>query len=66
MITEFRPEEDCTAGDIIQRMHLPKIGFVFLVNGKRVANTDLIHKGDLVVILPLLKGGFSYNRVTFS
>jgi len=57
MLVELRAEVDWCVIEMIQRLQLYSRGFIVLVNRKRAMNTDIIHKGDLIVIIPVIKGG---------
>lgn len=58
MITEFNALEDCLVIDLLRQMHLSHQFFVVLINEKRALQTDLVRRSDLVIILPMIKGGF--------
>ncbi len=44
--------------DLIKKLRIKKFQFVILVNGHKVGLETIIKKGDVVVFIPFIQGGY--------
>lgn len=46
-----------TIEDVLKLADLPKAGYEIMLNGKTAELTDIVEPGDIVALVPQIKGG---------